>query len=302
MLPVYFQVRQNGSDVASIHPQNTFLGGYATAGCTESKFWFFPAVYSFVGMYFILALIIGVFEGTYVAVSICIGHHIHGYTLCTLSLSVLLIKLTPPYIPLIPNTIDGMLMLIRSWVWGGANFNTVATRTFADNNCSCLLVMPLFLARPFPPTACCTPGTCLGSYSQLREQTLAQLRGKRRVGFLVAFLILDSDRSNSLEPNEFVDFLNDTCNTGLEFDIPEGTTLAVHEFIEMMEELVGYCNQRDLTSRISRLCCRWCMAPRSGDQSSWAKLRVQMDEYFRSSLHQFIMLMIASLYIWVLML
>ena len=35
--------------------------------------------------------------------------------------------------------------------------------------------------------------------------------------------------------------LQDTCNTGLIFDFPHNFTLAPHEFIELMEELVGYC-------------------------------------------------------------
>ena len=40
--------------------------------------------------------------------------------------------------------------------------------------------------------------------------------------------------------------MKESCNTGLSFDIPKGLTLEVAEFIEMMEELVSYCNREGM--------------------------------------------------------
>ena len=189
--------------------QNTFLGGYVTGSCSESLFQLYFVFYSFLGIFLMLSLVIGVFEGT---------------------------------------------------------------------------------------------------YSEKHERNLAKQRRKRRMGLLVAFYVLDKDKSDVLEPNEFVSFLQDSCNTGLRFDIPEGFTLEVHEFIELMEELVGYCRRK---TRLRELLCRSkskalpaSASNATGDRRQYPRNSCgqAMHQYFTSNIHGYLMLGTTWANLWVLML
>ena len=64
-------------------------------------------------------------------------------------------------------------------------------------------------------------GVFESTFVQKHEASLSAARRKRRGGLLIAFYTLDKDHSNVLTPNEFVEFIQKTCNTGLEFDIEE---------------------------------------------------------------------------------
>ena len=57
----------------------------------------------------------------------------------------------------------------------------------------------------------------------------------------IVFTTVHAAPFSSPVPCPPLSLLQDTCNTGLIFDFPHNFTLAPHEFIELMEELVGYC-------------------------------------------------------------
>ena len=185
------------------HAQNTFLGGPQSGACSEFGFHIFMIFYSFLGMFMMLSLVIGVFES---------------------------------------------------------------------------------------------------SYSKRHEDSMARLRRQRRAGLLVVFYILDKDKSNVLERHEFIRFLTDTCNTGLTFDVPRGMDLEVHEFVELMEELVPYCKRSTPLSRFLHksahaTCCNDVfMRP-----VVLAKFRGALRGYFNSQIHGYVMLMVSMVNIWVLM-
>ena len=54
-----------------------------------------------------------------------------------------------------------------------------------------------------------------------------------------------------------------SCHTGLRFQIPKGLTLQMHEFVELMEELIRYVRYRGPAAkrwdRVKRRCCGRCL-------------------------------------------
>ena len=58
-------VRSRDDPIKELHGLNTFLGGYQTQFCVESLFFVYWIIYSFIGIFLMLSLVIVVFEGTY---------------------------------------------------------------------------------------------------------------------------------------------------------------------------------------------------------------------------------------------
>ena len=78
----------------------------------------------------------------------------------------------------------------------------------------------------------------------IREQKQKEIaekkrqKKKRRQGILAAFILLDKDNNGSLDKNEFLSFLNCTCNIGRVFEADDGLELTAAEFVELCEELM----------------------------------------------------------------
>ena len=62
-------------------------------------------------------------------------------------------------------------------------------------------------------------------------------RKKKRLGVIAAFILLDKDGGGSLDKNEFLSFINGTCNTGRQFEVQPGLELSGQEFMELIAEL-----------------------------------------------------------------
>ena len=145
-------------------------------------------------------------------------------------------------------------------------------------------------------------GVFQDSYSKTHEGSLAKARRKRRVGIMVAYYILDKDGSDVLEPNEFIKFLKETCNTGLTFDIPSTIQMKAHEFVELIEELLPYCNketallQRCMKVCTTTSCCSFFLEPRI-----LGGCREKMRGYFSTQIHSYFMLLVSIVNLWVIM-
>ena len=163
------------------HSFNTFLGGPQTGGCIEAGFHIYTIVYSFMGMV----------RKACVCVCVCVYVSLYSvYSLCFACICTLTLERDADIICSLPRSFPHLSLSHLSHL---------------------LQYMMLSLVI----------GVFESTFVQKHEASLSAARRKRRGGLLIAFYTLDKDHSNVLTPNEFVEFIQKTCNTGLEFDIEE---------------------------------------------------------------------------------
>ena len=81
------------------------------------------------------------------------------------------------------------------------------------------------------------------AYTKKQEQ---QDRKQKNLGLVAAFIMLDKDGGGSLDPVEFLAFVNGTCNTGRKFSVKRGLELSGPEFMEWVGELAHEFNPKQV--------------------------------------------------------
>ena len=76
-----------------------------------------------------------------------------------------------------------------------------------------------------------------GEFAESAKKQEVADRKKRNLGLIAAFVLLDKDAGGSLDPTEFLAFVNATCNTGRKFSMKRGLELTGPEFMEWVGEL-----------------------------------------------------------------
>ena len=76
--------------------------------------------------------------------------------------------------------------------------------------------------------------------NEFAENTQRQEKKDRRnksLGIIAAFILLDKDRGGTLDSNEFLSFINGTCETDRQFEVPDNFQLSGQEFLELIDEM-----------------------------------------------------------------
>ena len=61
-------------------------------------------------------------------------------------------------------------------------------------------------------------GVFESEFAESTQQQEQEDRKNKRLGVIAAFILLDKDRGGSLDQNEFLSFINGTCDTGRKFE------------------------------------------------------------------------------------
>eukprot|EP00736_Rhodelphis_marinus_P009172 Rmarinus@m.1353 len=75
-------------------------------------------------------------------------------------------------------------------------------------------------------------------YTANYEKVEEEKREQKREGILAAFVLLDADDSDILEPGEYQSFFGNVCATGEDFAVLEGVSFKIDDWVEVCEQLV----------------------------------------------------------------
>ena len=113
------------------------------------------------------------------------------------------------------------------------------------------------------------------------------------MGIIAAFILLDKDRGGTLDSNEFLSFINGTCETGRAFEVQEGLELSGQEFLELIDEMSHELNGNStvaLPNQVLVTPYRRCSVQRINIPKNWVvgkRILLQVEEDSKDEVDSF---------------
>ena len=118
-------------------------------------------------------------------------------------------------------------------------------------------------------------------------------RRNKRLGIIAAFILLDKDRGGTLDSNEFLSFINGTCETGRAFAVPPCFELSGLEFLELIDEMSHELNGNStvaLPNQVLVTPYRRCSVQRINIPKNWVvgkRILLQVEEESKDEVDSF---------------